>query len=79
MSKKDRQLRKAAKKDELIKPDIFLNFKIDQKYHFNEHHKAFVDKSAEDNTHIIFCDGPAGTAKTYCAVYVALSMLKDKK
>jgi len=79
MSKKDRQLRKAAKKDDLIKPDIFLNFKVDQKYHFNERHKAFVERSLDDSSHIIFCDGPAGTAKTYCAVYVALSMLRDKK
>lgn len=83
MSKKDRQLKKAAKyskeNSELLKPDIFLNFKIDQKFHFNEHHKAFVDKAMSDDSHIIFCDGPAGSAKTYCAVYVALTQLRDKK
>jgi len=80
MSKKDRQLKKAAREEQkLIKSDIFLNFKVDQKFHFNEHHKAFVEKAFEDNTHIIFCDGPAGSSKTYCATYVALSMLKEKK
>ena len=80
MSKKDRQLKKAARDNkELIKSDIFLNFKVEQKFHFNEHHKAFVDKAFEDNSHIIFCDGPAGSSKTYCATYVALSMLRDKK
>lgn len=80
MSKKDRQLKKAARDDKaLIKSDIFLNFKVEQKFHFNEHHKAFVDKAFEDSTHIIFCDGPAGSSKTYCATYVALSMLKEKK
>lgn len=80
MSKKDRQLKKAAREDkQLIKSDIFLNFKVEQKFHFNEHHKAFVEKAFEDNTHIVFCDGPAGSSKTYCATYVALSMLRDKK
>lgn len=80
MSKKDRQLKKAARDEQkLIKSDIFLNFKIDQKFHFNDHHKAFVERAFQDDSHIIFCDGPAGSSKTYCATYVALSMLKEKK
>ncbi len=84
MSKKDRQLKKAAKshaKDEngIIRNDIFLNFRIDQKFHLNDHHKAFVEKAMEDTSQILFCDGPAGSSKTYLAVYVALSMLRDKK
>lgn len=83
MSKKDRAARKAAKyakeQDGFLKPDIFLNFKIDQKFHFNDRHKAFVEKAMDDSSQIIFCDGPAGSSKTYCAVYVALTMLKDKK
>jgi phosphate starvation-inducible PhoH-like protein len=82
MSKKDRQLKKAAKaKDEngIIRNDIFLNFKIDQKFHLNEHHKAFVEKAINDESQIMFCDGPAGSSKTYLAVYVALSMLREKK
>jgi phosphate starvation-inducible PhoH-like protein len=82
MSKKDRQLKKAAKaKDEngIIRNDIFLNFKIDQKFHLNEHHKAFVEKAMNDESQIMFCDGPAGSSKTYLAVYVALSMLREKK
>jgi len=82
MSKKDRQLKKAAKvKDDngIIRNDIFLNFKIDQKFHLNEHHKAFVDKAMDDASQIMFCDGPAGSSKTYLAVYVALSMLRERK
>jgi len=82
MSKKDRQLKKAAKaKDEngIIRNDIFLNFKIDQKFHLNDHHKAFVEKAISDESQIMFCDGPAGSSKTYLAVYVALSMLREKK
>jgi len=80
MSKKDRQLKKAAREDgKLIKSDILLNYKIDQKFHFNDHHKSFVEKAFDDSTHILFCDGPAGSSKTYCATYVALSMLKEKR
>jgi len=83
MSKKDRAAKKAAKfpkdQDGILRPDIFLNFKIDQKFHFNERHKAFVDKAMDDSSQIIFCDGPAGSSKTYCAVFVALTMLKEKK
>jgi phosphate starvation-inducible PhoH-like protein len=83
MSKKNRQAKKPAKlardEDGIIKPDIFLNFRIDQKFHLNEHHKAFVEKATEDDSQILFCDGPAGSSKTYLAVFVALSMLRDKK
>ena len=82
MSKRDRAARKAAKfdkSDDFIKPDIFLNYKIDQKFHLNDHHKAFVECAMDDASQIIFCDGPAGCPKTYLAAYVALSMLKEKK
>jgi len=81
MSKKERQLKKAARHDEnkIIRSDILLNFKIDQKFHLNDHHKTFVEKAMDDSSLIMFCDGPAGTSKTYLATYVALSMLKDKK
>lgn len=84
MSKKNRQQKKAVKqhaRDEngIIRPDIFLNFKIDQKFHLNDHHKAFVEQALDDSSQIMFCDGPAGSSKTYLAVYVALSMLRDKK
>ena len=83
MSKKNRQAKKPAKlardEDGIIKNDIFLNFRIDQKFHLNEHHKAFVEKATEEDSQILFCDGPAGSSKTYLAVFVALSMLRDKK
>lgn len=84
MSKKNRQQKKAVKQhardeDGIIRPDIFLNFKIDQKFHLNDRHKAFVEQALNDSSQIMFCDGPAGSSKTYLAVYVALSMLRDKK
>jgi len=80
MSKKDRAARKAAKPEQkLIKSDIFLHFRIDQKFHLNDHHKEFAEKALDEKTNIIFADGPAGSSKTYLAVYVALTMLKDHK
>jgi len=80
MSKQDRRLKKAAREEsKIVGSNILLNFKVDQKFHFNDRHKAFVEKALDENSHILFCDGPAGSSKTYCAVYVALSMLKDRK
>jgi phosphate starvation-inducible protein PhoH and related proteins len=64
---------------EILSTDFFTDFKIDQKFHFNENHKKFVEKAFDEGTNILFADGPAGTAKTYCATYVALSMLKSRK
>jgi phosphate starvation-inducible PhoH-like protein len=37
--------------------------------------KAFVDLSLDLNTNVVFCAGPAGTTKTYVAVYSALRFL----
>jgi phosphate starvation-inducible PhoH-like protein len=81
MSKKERQLKKAAKHDDqkIFRSDILLNFKIDQKFHLNDNHKAFVEKAMDDSSQILFCDGPAGTSKTYLATYVALTMLRERK
>jgi len=67
------------KDKELIKSDLLRNFRVDQKFHLNEHHKSFAEKALEDGTNIMFADGPAGSSKTYLAVYVALTLLRDKK
>ena len=52
------------------------NFKIQTKYELTPVHKSFTELCFSNNTKIAFVDGPAGTAKTYCAAYVALNMLK---
>jgi len=51
-------------------------FKITTKYDLTPVHKSFVELCFCSNTKIAFVDGPAGTAKTYCAAYAALHMLK---
>jgi len=55
------------------------SFKITSKYQLTPIHKSFVELCYCNNTKIAFVDGPAGTAKTYCAAYIALNMLKSKK
>lgn len=56
-----------------------LNIKIKKPFHFNEKHLAFYECIKNDNTHIAFVDGSAGTAKSYIAVLGALELFKEKK
>lgn len=75
--------RKDADIEEL--PDIVTRntmdrtFKISTKYQLTDVHKSFTELCFCNNTKIAFVDGPAGTAKTYCAAYVALNMLKSHR
>lgn len=55
------------------------NFKITTKYELTDIHKSFVELCFCSDTKIAFIDGPAGTAKTYCAAYAALHMLKSHR
>jgi len=55
------------------------NFKIDSKFKLTDTHKSFVELCFNSETKIAFVDGPAGTAKTYCAAYAALHMLKSHR
>ena len=41
-------------------------------------HKSFVELALQKDTNVVIVDGPAGTAKTYCAVYIALSLLRAR-
>lgn len=54
-------------------------FKITSKYKLTHVHKSFTELCFSNDTKIAFVDGPAGTAKTYCAAYVALNMLKSHR
>lgn len=53
-----------------------LDFKIDYKFTPNVRHKSFVGTMFKPDSKMLFIDGPAGTAKTYLAVYGALCLLK---
>lgn len=56
-----------------------LRFDIKEKYKLTPVHKSFVELCYNSQTKIAFVDGPAGTAKTYCAAYLALNMLKGHR
>lgn len=71
--------KKGGRTKEILKVDLLTNFKIDQKFHLNDHHKEFVENALDDNANIIFADGPAGSSKTYLSVFAALTMLREKK
>jgi phosphate starvation-inducible protein PhoH len=58
------------------KIDNFLNIK---ELEWTENQKKFIQILSEKKTKIIFCKGPAGTAKSLLSVYCALKALNDKK
>jgi len=53
-----------------------LDFKINYEFKSNDIHKSFVGSMLSSDSKMLFVDGPAGTAKTYLAVYGALCLLK---
>lgn len=63
----------------LVETNLELNFRIQQKYHLTERQLEFINLAENENTNMIICDGPAGTSKTYCSVFVALKILQQKK
>jgi phosphate starvation-inducible PhoH-like protein len=45
----------------------------------NEKQKQFLELALDKNTKLIFISGPAGTSKTYMAVYAALTLLNQRR
>ena len=76
-SRKDTSIAEIS--DITSKNTLDLDFKIDTKYKLTPIHQTFVELCYNNKTKIAFVDGPAGTAKTYCAAYLALNMLKGHK
>lgn len=60
-----------------IRHDNGLNIK--NKFQLNDVHKSFLETCLYDKTKMVFIDGPAGTAKTFLAVYAGLQLLQEKK
>ena len=65
--------------DIVTRNNIDRNFDIVAKYKLTDVHKSFTELCFNHDTKIAFVDGPAGTAKTYCAAYTALHMLKSHR
>ena len=53
-----------------------LDFKVKCNFDMGVVHKSFTSLLNKHDTKMVFVDGPAGTAKTYLAVYSALQMLQ---
>ena len=89
MTKRKASYKRSAKprKDAGIEeiPEIVTRNSIDRgfdiiaKYKLTDVHKSFTELCYSNDTKIAFVDGPAGTAKTYCAAYSALHMLKSHR
>lgn len=62
-----------------LERNIDTNFKIVQKYKLTDTHNSLVELGYREQTKMIFVDGPAGTAKTYCASLLALNLLKSHR
>lgn len=52
---------------------------IKQKHTLNDVHKTFLDLCLYEKSKMVLVDGPAGTAKTYLAVFAGLQLLKERQ
>lgn len=62
-----------------LEKNIDTNFKIVQKFKLTDTHNSLVELGFREQTKMLFIDGPAGTAKTYCASLLALNLLKSHR
>jgi phosphate starvation-inducible PhoH-like protein len=60
------------------KKNWFCNFKIHNEFELTDVHRSFIDLFLYKDTKMVFVDGPAGSAKSYLAVYGALQLLQKK-
>lgn len=85
MPREKARKRKTVGLDELedlessIQNNWLYNFKVKKPFHFNNNHMQFYECIKQENTNMVFIDGPAGCAKTYIAVLAALELIKEQK
>ena len=73
--------RKSRASDELAEAfnkNYIFDFKIKRSFYLNPMHKQFYNCIINDKTKIGFVDGPAGSMKTYIAVYAGLELIKNE-
>lgn len=63
-----------SKKDKVEIPQLKLTFKVNN-LRLTEKQKIFLALALQEETNIMFVSGPAGSTKTYMAVYAALRHL----
>lgn len=91
MSKKKRRGRLGAEKSvpEVIKKDkspyvpqgdrIDFVLNIRQRDDITPKQKELIDLILDKETKVVFINGPAGTSKTFCAIYCGLRLLNEKR
>jgi len=77
MSTKKKKIQKEKENfDEIIADNHFRSVKLNIKsFNLTDKQKSFAQIAFDKNTKIIFINGPAGSSKTFLAVYCALHML----
>jgi phosphate starvation-inducible PhoH-like protein len=86
MSKKFKKPRKQDKDNEIEDLEKTLknkkwecDFEVNSKYTFNYLQQSTFETLTRPETMMAIVDGPAGTAKTYIAVYAALKLISQRK
>jgi len=64
---------------EAFEHNHLFSFKIKRPFYFNPAHKQFYNCIKHKDTKMAFVDGPAGSMKTYIAVYAGLEMIRDEQ
>lgn len=64
--------------NKVVDDSLKLDFKITVPFELTPKQQAFNKLLMHKNTNIVFCNGPAGTSKTFGAVYAALQLVKAK-
>ena len=59
--------------------DWDTDFQIKSDYTFNYLQESFLQTILRKDTHMVFCDGPAGSAKTYIGILAALQLLNNRQ
>jgi len=82
MSVKSARLRRVSSDVELtesLQKNWLFNFKLKRPFYFNPKHREFYNCIKQSSTKMGFVDGPAGSMKTYIAVYAGLELLKQEQ
>ena len=63
---------------DIANKSLDLDFKVRNEFELSDTHKSFTELCFRKDTNMVFVDGPAGSAKTYCAAYAGLHLLKGR-
>ena len=69
----------SSDEDDMFNGDWLLDFNIRKPFYFRPKHAEFYNIIGDKTANMALVDGPAGTAKTYIAVYAALEMLREQE